>query len=116
MTRSQFEAALKKCGGNDLAARAGRPGAGFRRVSSPAFKQALTKYAECLRQNGINLPAPNTSGKGPIFSTKGVNTASPQFRAATMKCRASLVSAFRRPQNSGATGTTIPPAGGESSR
>jgi hypothetical protein len=117
MTRSQFEAALKKCGGSNFGARGGRPGGpGFRRVSSPAFKQALTKYAECLRQNGINLPAPNTSGKGPVFSTKGIDTTSPQFRAATMKCRASLVSALRRPQGTGAAGTTTAPSGGERSR
>jgi hypothetical protein len=115
MTRGQFEAALKKCGGSNFGA-GGRPGGrGFHSVSSPAFKQALTKYAECLRQNGINLPAPNTSGKGPIFSTKGIHTASPQFKAATMKCRASLVSAFRRPQGSGAAGATTAPAGGKSS-
>lgn len=116
MTRSQFEAALKKCGGSNFGAREGRPGTGFRSVGSPAFKQALAKYAECLRQNGINLPAPNTSGKGPIFSTKGVDTTSPQFRAATMKCRASLVSALRRPQGAGAAGTTTPPASSEGSR
>jgi hypothetical protein len=117
MTRSQFEAASKKCGGSNFGARGGRPGGpGFRGVSSPAFKQALTKYAECLRQNGINLPAPNTSGKGPVFSTKGIDTASPQFRAATMKCRASLVSALRRPQGTGAAGTTTAPSGGERSR
>jgi hypothetical protein len=117
MTRSQFEAALKKCGGSNFGARGGRPGGpGFRRVSSPAFKQALTKYAECLRQNGINLPAPNTSGKGPVFSTKGIDTTSPQFRAATMKCRASLVSALRRPQGTGEAGTTTAPSGGERSR
>lgn len=115
MTRSQFEAALKKCGGSNFGARGGRPGAGFRRVSSPAFKQALTKYAECLRQNGINLPAPNTSGKGPVFSTKGIDTASPKFRAATMKCRANLVSALRQPPGAGAAGTTTPPSS-ESSR
>jgi hypothetical protein len=117
MTRAQFEAALKKCGGSNFGARAGGPGGpGFRRVNSPVFRQALTKYAACLRQNGVNIPAPNTSGKGPIFSTKGVNTSSPQFRVATMKCRASLISAFRRPQGAGGTaGTTTAPAAGESS-
>jgi hypothetical protein len=102
MTRAQFEAALRKCGGGDFGARFGGAGrAGFRRINSPAFRQSLTKYAACLRQNGINLPAPNTSGKGPIFSTKGIVTTSPQFRAATMKCRASLVTAFRRPPGAG---------------
>jgi hypothetical protein len=117
VTRAQFEAALKKCGGGNFGARSGRPGAGFRRVNSPVFIQALAKYAACLRQNGIDIPAPNTSGKGPIFSTKGINTASPQFKAATMKCRASLVGAFRSQRASGgAAGTSIPPTGAERSR
>ena len=107
MTRAQFEAALKKCGGSNFGARSGRPGGtGFRRVNSPAFKTALTRYATCLRQNGIAIPAPNTSGKGPIFSTKGIDTTSAKFRTATMKCRASLVGAFRRPP--GASGTATP--------
>ena len=111
MTRAQFEAALKKCGGGNFGARFG--GAGGRRLQSPVFKQALTKYAACLRQNGVNLPAPNTSGKGPIFSTKGVNTSSPQFKAATAKCRSTLTSAFRRPPGAGGTSSAAgsPPAG-----
>jgi hypothetical protein len=50
----------------------------------------------CLRQNGVNVPVPNTSGNGPAFNLKGVNTSSPQFRAAALKCRATLIEAFRR--------------------
>lgn len=91
VTPKQYEAAVKKCGGGRFFG----GGTGFRRANSPAFRQALTKYAACLRQNGVNLPAPNTSGKGPIFSTKGLNSNSPQFRAATLKCRAVLVGALR---------------------
>ncbi|HWX86884.1 MAG TPA: hypothetical protein VNX67_01775 [Solirubrobacteraceae bacterium] len=95
----------------------GRPGgSGFRRLNSPLFRQALAKYATCLRQNGIDIPPPNTTGKGPIFSIKGIDTASPRFKAATMRCRASLVSAFRRPQaTAGSAGGGGSGAGGESS-
>ncbi len=80
------------------------------RVSSPAFKAALTKFATCLRQNGVNLAPPNTSGNGPIFSTKGVNTASAQFRTAERKCSATLraglkASAGARSAAGGAPGT-----------
>lgn len=111
VTRAQFEAAMKKCGGGSFGARSGRAsGAGFGRANSPVFKAALAKYATCLRQNGIDIPAPNTSGKGPIFSTKGIDTSSAKFRSATLKCRASLVGAFRRPQ--GASGAASPPASG----
>ena len=113
VTRAQFEAAMKKCGGGNFGVRSGRAGGtGFRRANSPVFKAALTKYAACLRQNGIDIPAPNTSGNGPIFSTKGIDTSSAKFRSATLKCRASLTGAFRRPQGpAGAQGAaTTPPS------
>jgi hypothetical protein len=59
------------------------------------FKDALSKFAACLRQNGVNIPAPNTSGKGPVFSARGVQTNTPKFRQATTKCRSVLLGAFR---------------------
>ncbi len=97
VTRAQFEAALKKCSG-------GRPfGAGVR-SRNPAFVQTLTAFATCMRQNGVNLPSPNTSGTGPVFNTKGLNTTSAQFRAAEAKCQSTLRSGFgRRRGTSGAS-------------
>jgi hypothetical protein len=89
VTRAQYEAALKKCGGNAFA------GGGGRRFNSPAFKAALTKFSACMRENGVNVPAPNTSGSGPIFNTKGLNTASAQFKAAETKCSSDLRGSFR---------------------
>jgi hypothetical protein len=89
VSRAQYEAALKKCGG-------AFPGHGAR-FQSPAFKQALTKFASCMRENGVNIPAPNTSGNGPIFDTKGIDTASTQFRTAESKCRSDLTGTFHRP-------------------
>jgi hypothetical protein len=83
-TRAQYAAALKKCGGNAFA------GGTSRRFNSPAFKAALAKFATCMRENGVNIPAPNTSGKGPIFATKGLNPSSPQFKAAEVKCSGAL--------------------------
>ena len=88
VTRAQYEAVLKKCGGGNFAGGAGR------RFNSPAFKAALAKFASCMRENGVNIPAPNTSGKGPVFSTKGLNTSSPKFQAAEVKCRGVLAAAF----------------------
>jgi hypothetical protein len=110
VTRAQYEAALKKCGGHVFT------GGGARFTNNPVFTAALAKYAECLRQNGVNVPAPNTSGKGPVFDTKGIDTSSPQFKAATTKCRSALTSAFRRPGGAGRPAPGgAPPAGGESS-
>jgi len=95
VTRAQFEAALKKCGGGGGGGGGRFLRSGAARFNSPVFRQALAKYASCLRQNGVNVPVPNTSGKGPVFSTKGLNTSSPQFKTATTKCRGALIGAFR---------------------
>jgi hypothetical protein len=107
VTRAQYEAALKKCGGGNFAG--GRGGARFK---SPAFQAALAKFATCLRQNGVNVPAPNTSGKGPVFDTKGINTSSAQFKAAEAKCQSDLRTAFRRGGGAGGVGAS---PGGEAS-
>ena len=109
VTRAQYEAALKKCGGHVFT------GGGARITKDPVFTAALAKFAECLRQNGVNVPAPNTSGNGPVFDTKGIDTSSPQFRAATTKCRSTLTSAFRRPGGAGRPAPGGSPAGGKSS-
>ena len=60
-------------------------------------KAALAKFATCLNQNGVKVPAPNTSGKGPVFDTKGIDTSSAQFKAAEKKCQSDLSGAFHRP-------------------
>ncbi len=110
VTPKQYEAAVKKCGGGS--GHFFRGGA-TRRLDSPVFKAALAKYGDCLRENGIKLPAPNTSGNGPIFNTKGIDTAGSQFKSASTKCRSALAGGFRRPAGApGAAGA--PPAGGQS--
>jgi hypothetical protein len=112
-TRARLQAALKKCGSGNAVRAFGGPNAPGAPAANPVFRQALAKYAECLRQNGVKIPAPDTSGKGPIFNTKGLNTGSPQFRTATIKCRATLIGAFRRPPRAnGAAGTSGSPQGG----
>jgi hypothetical protein len=98
VTRAQYEAALKKCGGGNFAGRSG----GGARFKSSAFQAALAKFATCLRENGVNVPAPNTSGKGPVFDTKGIDTSSAKFKAAEVKCQSDLRAAFRRGAGAGA--------------
>jgi hypothetical protein len=93
----QLRAAMRKCLGAGGPPRSG-PGRFLHTTGSSRFKQALSDFAACLRKNGVNLPAPNTSGNGPVFSTKGVNTASAQFRAAATKCRPALIASFRAPR------------------
>jgi hypothetical protein len=82
--RKRLQAAFQACGG--------RPG-GFRRFGSgndPAFKAALAKYVACVRRNGFDLPAPNTSGKGPVFDPRKVDRNDPKFVAASAKCQGLL--------------------------
>ena len=86
VTRAQYEAALKKCGASTFRG-------GGARFNSPVFKQALSKFAACMRENGVSLPAPNTSGNGPIFNSKSLNTSSAQFRSAQAKCQPILSAA-----------------------
>jgi hypothetical protein len=102
VTEEQLRAALKKCGGGF-----GGQG-GFRtRLSSPAYKKALASFAKCMAQNGVTLPTPNTTGKGPVFDTGKVNTKTAQFKAADQRC-ASLLR-FARP--GGAAGAGAPGGG-----
>jgi cytochrome c556 len=107
VSKAKYEAALKKCGGN-FAGRGGFAG-GASRFDSPEAKKALAKFAACLRENGVKVGEPNTSGKGAIFNTTGIDTKSAQFTAAETKCRGDLRGAFgARP---GAGGAGAPPAG-----
>jgi hypothetical protein len=74
---------------------AGRVGASSsaqasRVLRSSRFHEALVRFAACLRQNGIDVGEPNTSGKGPLLDTKGLSTGSPRFKTAAAKCRAVL--------------------------
>jgi hypothetical protein len=106
VSRTQYEAVLKKCGGGFAP---GRFGAGGSRFGSPEAKKALAKFAACMRENGVKIGEPNTSGKGSIFDTKGVDTASTKFTTAEAKCMVDLRSALgARP---GAGGASPPGAG-----
>jgi|SRR5664280_1322745 hypothetical protein len=103
VTRAQLQAALKKCGANRFLRRG--PGT----LNSASSRAGLVKYAACLRQNGVNVPAPNTTGKGPVFSTKGIDTSSSKFKSAQSKCQSDLRGAF-----AGGAGGGAPPSGAPS--
>jgi hypothetical protein len=97
VTRAQFQAALKKCGGTQF-----RGGKGFAAGGAERF----AKFAACMRKNGVKLPQPNTSGKGPIFNTKGIDTTSASFKAADAKCVRELRPSSAQPGGQGAPGGT----------
>ena len=101
VTKAQYEAALKKCGGGF---RRGSFGGG---LSSAAYKKSLASFVKCMSSNGIKLPTPNTSGKGPVFDTTKVNVNTTQFKTAESKCSSLLH--FARP--GGAAGPPADTAG-----
>ena len=100
VTQAQFQAALKKCRGGA----GGLLGGGG--SANPSNTKALAKFASCMRQNGVNLPTPNTSGNGPVFNTKGIDTSSAKFKAARSKCQNDLRGTF-----AGRAGGGTPPPG-----
>ncbi len=59
-----------------------------------------------MRENGVNIPVPNASGSGAIFNTKGIATASAQFKTAETKCSSDLRAGFANgaPGRPGAAG------------
>jgi hypothetical protein len=104
MTHAQFAEALKSCGAGFSGSRLGKGAKFHNPFNSPRFHAVLVRFAACLRQNGINVGEPNTSGKGPIFDTKGINTGSAQFKAASAKCRSTLLGALKSTAHPGAAG------------
>jgi hypothetical protein len=103
VSRTQYEAILKKCGGGFARGRGnlGKIGA---RLSTPEAKKALSRFAACMRESGIKIGEPNTSGKGAIFNTKGINTTTAAFASAETKCRSDLRGAFGASPGAGAGG------------
>jgi hypothetical protein len=101
VTRAQLQAAFKKCGGGSFRG-------GGQALAGPGGAQRFAKFSACMRKNGVNLPAPNTSGKGPIFNTKGIDTKGAAFKAADAKCVRELVPNGRSGGTGGAGGAAPP--------
>jgi hypothetical protein len=94
----KFRAALQACGGARFPQRRFTPN-----------KAAVTKFTACVKQHGYDLPAPNFSGKGPIFPANIARDK--KFQAAAKACASDL-----RPQGSGAGGASgAPPGSGSAS-
>ena len=88
-SNSKFAKALKACG-----AQFGAGGFGAGRRFTPHYsKTTLDSFVACVKQHGYSLPAPNTSGTGPIFP-RNIET-NKQFQAAAKSCESILQGAFR---------------------
>jgi hypothetical protein len=101
--QTQYQAAVRKCGGFPSVPRAGGP-----KLASSQFAQVLAKFAGCMRANGVNVPTPNTSGKGPILDTKGLDPTSAKFVAARKKCSPLLLKELRAHPGSSSPGAPPP--------
>lgn len=93
---SKRAAAFKACGvdfGGGFGGGFARPGAatggGFN-VSTAAGRAAVTKFVACVRQHGYDIPNPNLSGTGPVYTSTEVNRSNPKFVAASGACASLL--------------------------
>jgi hypothetical protein len=82
---TQYRQATEKCrasigGGRSSATGSSKTGSS---AASGRLHSLVIRYIACLRQNGVSVPSSDTSGVG---SLKGVDTTSPQFKAARTKC------------------------------
>lgn len=94
----KMQAAFKACGAQFGFGRGG--GAFGGRLSHTA----ITSFVTCVNQHGYKLPAPNFSGKGPIFP-RSIET-NAKFQAAAKSCQHLLIPARPGGGSGGGTSTT----------
>ena len=82
---SEFRDALEKCGvdPDELPDRPGGSG-------GPPMGDSLDDFVACVRENGYDLPEPNTSGDGPVFDPSEVDQDDPDFKKASQACQDEL--------------------------
>jgi hypothetical protein len=83
----KFKEAFEACGIEGPTGK-GKPGGAP--TNSAAFRTSVKNYVACVRENGYEMPEPNLSGEGPIFSKSEVNQEDPKFKAASKKCESAL--------------------------
>jgi hypothetical protein len=59
-------------------------------MNSGALRKSIKEYVACMSENGVELPEPNLSGKGPVFQESEVDREDPKFKAANEKCQSRL--------------------------
>lgn len=59
-------------------------------MNSGAFRKSIKGYVACMGENGVELPEPDLSGKGPVFKESEVDREDPKFKAANEKCQSRL--------------------------
>jgi hypothetical protein len=82
----EFEDAMQAC--RDLLPEGLGPG-NISPEEEAAFQDALLKYAQCMREHGIDMPDPDFSEGGGVIATggDGVDPNDPEFQDADDACR-----------------------------
>ncbi|MCW2954894.1 MAG: hypothetical protein JWQ48_4064 [Conexibacter sp.] len=106
--RTKLQAALRRCG-------ASFGGGRFKGGNSAAYRTAIAKFVACVRGDGYDLPAPNTSGKGPVFDPSKVNQRDPKWIKASKACQSLLPQGRPGGQGGAGAGGGQPPAAGGAS-
>ena len=85
MTGERLNAILQKCGAVVTKVE-GEPMLEADAKANPRVIRAISEFAACMRQNGVNVPSPNPARSTPLLDTNGINVRSPEFRAGSRKC------------------------------
>jgi hypothetical protein len=85
----KYAAAFRACAADFGGVRQPGAGAGFS-VKSAADRAEVTKFVACVRAHGFDLPKPNFSGTGGVFSNSQVDRSSPAFKKASAACQSLL--------------------------
>ena len=85
----KYAAAFRACAADFGGFRQPGAGAGFS-VKSAADRAEVTKFVACVRAHGFDLPKPNFSGTGGVFSNSQVDRSSPAFKKASAACQSLL--------------------------
>lgn len=59
-----------------------------------AARVGVITLTDCLRERGIKVPPQRISGPNPIFSAKGINTTTAQYRSAFPPCYTKALAKF----------------------
>jgi hypothetical protein len=64
----------------------GGPSLGADARTGPSAMELVAEFATCMRQHGVNVPAPTPVRSDPQLNTRGIDTRSSRVRAASGKC------------------------------
>lgn len=79
VTKSQYEATLRRCGVTNI--HVGRVA-----ITNSLVRRKIVSVRACLANNGFTLPAANFPGPGPVLDTSGVDVGSARWVATAMGC------------------------------